>query len=278
MAHMPQHMPLSDLKQGFAVIEQRLAAIRELCSGEPDFEHVKASIAEFDATVANVSDDQVMIALQGPNSNEVLAPLTELDLSTVGYYKFTWADVNGVRCLVSRTGYTGEDGFELFLPKAAGIDMWNALMASGEPHGLKPIGLGARDVLRTEAAMPLYGQEIDTTTNPLEADIAFGVKIDKDFIGAEALRAVKEKGLTRKRVGIEVDTKRVPRPGAEIWSGGEKVGDVTSGTYSPTLEKNIAMGYVPIALAEDGTKIEVDIRGRRHDAVVVPLPFYKRAK
>jgi aminomethyltransferase len=219
-----------------------------------------------------------MIALQGPGSNETLAPLTDLDLSTVGYYRFTWADVNGTRSLVSRTGYTGEDGFELFLPVEPGIAMWNALMESGRPHGLVPVGLGARDVLRTEAAMPLYGQDIDETTNPLEADLAFGVKLERDFIGAEALRAVKEKGLTRKRVGLEVDTRRVPRPGCDLYVGEDRIGTVTSGTYSPTLSKNIAMGYVPVDRSEPGTEIEMDIRGRRHPARVVPLPFYKRAK
>jgi glycine cleavage system T protein (aminomethyltransferase) len=245
---------------------------------EPDFEHIRANIEPFDATVTNVSDEQTMIALQGPASEAVMSSLTEFDLSELGYYRFRHGVVNGIDCIVSRTGYTGEDGFELFFPQEPAVEMWKALMAAGEAHGMAPIGLGARDVLRTEAAMPLYGQDIDLTTNPLEADIAFGVKIDKDFIGAEALREVKAAGLTRKRVGLEVDTKRVPRPGCVLLRGDEEIGKVTSGTYSPTLEKNIAMGYVPIDMAEADTTLEMDIRGRRHGARVVPLPFYKRPR
>jgi aminomethyltransferase len=243
-----------------------------------DTEHVRAAIATHDATVANVSDDQTMIALQGPSSHAALQPLTDVDLSALGYYKFTWGDVSGVRSIVSRTGYTGEDGFELFFPREPAIEVWRAIMESGRPHGLVPVGLAARDVLRTEAAMPLYGSDIDETTNPLEADLGFGVKIERDFIGAEALRAVAAKGIERKRVGLEVETRRVPRPGCELLRDGATVGRVTSGTFSPTLQKNIAMGYVPIGLAEPGTELEMDIRGRRHAARIVPLPFYKRAR
>jgi aminomethyltransferase len=245
---------------------------------EPDFEHVRKHIEPYDAVVENVSDEQTMIALQGPASEAVLSQLTDFDLSELGYYRFRHGVVNGVDCIVSRTGYTGEDGFELFFAQEPAVEMWKAIAAAGEAHGLAPIGLGARDVLRTEAAMPLYGQDIDLTTNPLEADVGFGVKLDKDFIGAEALRAAKEAGLTRKRVGLEVDTKRVPRPGCELFVGDEKVGTVTSGTFSPTLEKPIAMGYVPIGLAEPDSTLEMDIRGRRHGARVVPLPFYKRPR
>jgi aminomethyltransferase len=245
---------------------------------ESDLEHVRRHIEPFDASVADVSDDQTMIALQGPRSVDALAPLTDVNLDEIGYYRFVWGDVRGVRSLISRTGYTGEDGFELFFPREPSREIWDALIESGREHGLEPIGLGARDVLRTEAAMPLYGQDIDLTTNPLEADLGFGVKLERDFVGAEALRAVKERGIERKRVGIEVDTRRVPRPGCEILSGDRRVGTVTSGTHSPTLEKNIAMGYVPTELAEPGTELVVDIRGKRHPARVVPLPFYKRPR
>ena len=249
------------------------------CSNrDGDYEHYLAHAEGRDAKVVNVSDDQAMIALQGPESEALLNPLADLELSELGYYRFTRAKVAGVDTILSRTGYTGEDGFELFVPAADGAKVWEAIVARGEPHGLKPIGLGARDVLRLEAAMPLYGQELTLELNPFEADVAFGVSMKSEFTGREALAAAKAAGIRKKRVGFEVHSKRIPRTHMDILANGEKVGEVTSGTLSPTLDKVIGMGYVPIELAEPGTALEIDVKGKPQPAVVVELPFYKRER
>jgi aminomethyltransferase len=245
---------------------------------EPDLAHFMEHAEGRDVEVRHVSDDQAMIALQGPRSEDILRPLADTDLTELGYYRMTRTTVDGVDTILSRTGYTGEDGFELFLPKDAGEQIWKALVASGDGHGMQPIGLGARDVLRLEAAMPLYGQELTDETNPFEADVSFGVSMKSEFTGKDALVKAKEAGLTRKRIGFEVDSKRIPRTGMGIVSGDETVGAVTSGTFSPTLEKTIGMGYVPIGLAEVGTSIEVDAKGKRLPAKVIELPFYQRER
>lgn len=245
---------------------------------QQDFEHFLAHSEGRDATVRNVSDEQAMIALQGPASGAVLAPLTDVDLADLKYYRFQRARVADVDLILSRTGYTGEDGFELFLPAEKGMSVWEALVRSGEPHGLTPVGLGARDVLRLEAAMPLYGQELTLELNPFEADVAFGVSMKSDFTGKAALKAAREAGIDRKRVGFELHSKRIARTGMDILRDGEKVGWVTSGTLSPTLGKVIGMGYVPVGLAEVGTELTVDVKGKPQPGVVVEMPFYKRER
>jgi len=243
-----------------------------------DHEHFLEHAEGADATVRNVSDEQSMIALQGPESENVLQPLAGTDLSELGYYRFLRTKVDGRDAILSRTGYTGEDGFELFVAAEDGPPIWRALVESGGPFGLQPVGLGARDVLRLEAAMPLYGQELTLDVNPIEADVEFGLSMKSEFTGKAALVAAKEAGIERKRIGFEVDSPRVPRTGMPIFSGDERVGEVTSGTASPTLEKRIGMGYVPVELAEIGTSIEVDAKGRRLPARVVEMPFYKRER
>jgi aminomethyltransferase len=193
------------------------------------------------------------------------------------YYWFAHGEFAGVRGTVSRTGYTGEDGFEIFVPPQSADKVWLALLQSGEPAGLIPCGLGARDTLRLEAAMRLHGNDIDETTTALEADLGWIVGWKKaDFIGADVLRRQKADGVTRKLVGFEMLDRGIARQGYTIYAQDEAVGTVTSGTQTPFLKKAIGLGYVPAALAAHGTGLEIDIRGRRTRAVVVPTPFYKR--
>ena len=242
-----------------------------------DFRHFLEHCGAFDCEVANLSDEQTMLAVQGPRAVDLVASLADADVKALGYYRFGRAKVLGIPCLVSRTGYTGEDGFELFFPKADARTMWDGLLAKGRTADLKPIGLAARDILRTEAGMPLYGHELDDDTNPLEAGLAFGVDLKKEFWGSKPLRAGVEKGLPRKLVGLRL-TQRVARPGYPVLLGGKPVGKVTSGTPSPTLGTNIAMAFVEPSFPGPGGKCEVDIRGKPSPAEVVPLPFYKRPR
>ena len=224
---------------------------------------------------------QTMIALQGPKSEELLQRVvnTETDLSQLGYYRMCRSTVIGLPCLLSRTGYTGEDGFEIFFDSREAERVWNLLLSQGEDLGIAPVGLGARDALRTEAGMPLYGHEIDENTTPIEAGLRFGVQLKAgDFVGKQVLVDQVENGVDKTLVGLEVDTKRVPRPGCLLLDGDDEIGVVTSGTHSPTLHKNIAMGFVPPSKSAVGTQLTMDIRGKRHGCTVVPLPFYKRPR
>jgi aminomethyltransferase len=242
-----------------------------------DHRHVLEQAGPFECEVANRSDEQTMLALQGRGSLEVLQPHCDRPLSGLGYYRFFHAKVAGVPALVSRTGYTGEDGFELFFTNREARRIWDLLLATGRAQDLKPIGLAARDILRTEAGMPLYGHEIDERTSPLEAGLDFGVDLAKDFLGASALRTLKERGLPRRLVGLTLGA-RVARAGYEVRQGGRTVGKVTSGTPSPTLGTNIAMALVEASVAGAADGWEVDIRGKPCPATPVPLPFYKRPR
>ncbi len=244
------------------------AWVRERCAKGP-----------FRATVANVSDEQAMIAIQGPQSVQTLQPLTGIDLSGVPYYGFANGRVCGIEMFVARTGYTGEDGFELFPAKQHARTIWDALLGAGKPFGVAPIGLGARDALRLEAGMPLYGNEISLELSPLEAGLDFGLDLSKDgTVGIPAARALQAKGLTRRLVSLVAHTGRVARQDCPLFDGEKPLGKVASGTASPTLGKNIATGFVPPAYAAVGTRFEVEIRGGRHPVEVVPAPFYKRAR
>lgn len=226
------------------------------------------------------SDETALIALQGPKAVTIAkdAGAPEEMLSLRPFSLLTGVDVGGVKVTVARTGYTGEDGFELFCANADAPALWSHLMKVGAPHGIAPAGLGARDTLRLEACLSLYGNDIDETTNPIEAGLGWVVKPDKsDFIGRAALEKVIADGPTRKLVGIEMTGRGIARHGYPIVdASGEKVGEVTSGSPGPTVGKNIGLGYVPVALAEPGTKLGVEIRGKVVDAVVAPTPFYKR--
>jgi len=231
----------------------------------------------FDVTVEDVTLEQAMLAIQGPKAIDILAPHVDFDIRTLKYYTAVTTDVLGTAGIVSRTGYTGEDGFEVILPSDSAVRLWETLIEGGAGQGLQPAGLGCRDTLRLEAAMPLYGHELNEQIDPFTAGLSFGVKLQAgDFIGKAALLAAQADKTRRRRVGLELSGKRIAREGAELFVGDEKAGMVTSGTFSPTLQKTIAMGYVTADYAAVGTAIEVDIRGKRVEAQIVKLPFYKR--
>ena len=246
---------------------------------DPAWVRQQAEAGGYDVEIKDVSDEQAMIAIQGPVSEMTMQPLCGADLSGVRYYGFANAPVADVPCLLARTGYTVEDGFELFMPKDEAPAVWNALLGSGRSLGVAPIGLGARDTLRLEAGMPLYGQEINLEINPLEAGLGFGLDMGKtDTIGIPALTRVKEEGVQRKAVSLAVKGGRVARTGFRVKVGDEDVGFVTSGSFSPTCEQNIARALVRADLAEEGRTLEIDIRGKGLPYEVVPSPFYSRKR
>ena len=226
----------------------------------------------------DVSDEWALLALQGPKAADIVAaleaPASLLELRT---FAVTRARLAGIDLWAARTGYTGEDGFELFCPSDDAPALWRALLQAGEPQGIQPVGLGARDTLRLEARLMLYGNDITEQTHPFEAGLGWVVKLDAgDFIGRDALKAIKAAGLERKLVGLEMTGRGIARRGYPILSGGSPVGEVTSGSPGPTVGRNIGLGYVPKALSKVGTALEIEIRGKVVDAVVVPTPFYKR--
>jgi glycine cleavage system T protein (aminomethyltransferase) len=227
------------------------------------------------AEVSNESDDWAQLALQGPVAADVAQRLAAADLASLHRYHFTTGEVAGVPCLIARTGYTGEDGFELFCPPGGAAKLWNAILEEGSAQGVAPAGLGARDSLRLEMAYRLYGSDMDDGTTPLEAGLAWVVKLDKGpFVGREALRKQKEAGLSRKLVGFVLTDRGIPRHGYDVLAEDRKVGTVTSGTRSPSLETSIGLAYVPPALAAEGSTFAIDIRGRPAAARVVKTPFY----
>jgi aminomethyltransferase len=232
-----------------------------------------------DAAVVNSSDRYALIAIQGPKARGILQSLTAIDLSAIRYYWFAHGEVAGIRGTVSRTGYTGEDGYEVFVAPGMAPRLWEALLNGGRAEGLIPCGLGARDTLRLEAAMRLYGNDIDDTTTVLEADLNWIIGWKKEsFVGHEALRQQKESGVTRRIVGFVMVDRAIARHGHLVMQGTEQVGYVTSGTQTPFLKKAIGMAYVPTHMTAPGTDLDIDIRGRRAKAIVVELPFYKRPK
>ncbi|WP_349407765.1 glycine cleavage system aminomethyltransferase GcvT [Pseudalkalibacillus sp. SCS-8] len=232
-----------------------------------------------DVEIKNISDDVAQLALQGPLAEQVLQKLTDYDLSQIGFFKFAEdVELDGTKALVSRTGYTGEDGFEIYCDAEDAATLWKTILETGKEDGVLPIGLGARDTLRFEARLALYGQELTSEISPLEAGIGFAVKLKKeaDFIGKEALIKQKEEGLKRKLVGIEMIDKGIPRTHYEVFKNDEKIGEVTTGTQSPTLGKNLGLAIIDTQYTELGTEVEVQVRKRRLKAQVVKTPFYKR--
>lgn len=233
---------------------------------------------ERDCHIEDQSEVLGMVAVQGKKAEDVVAKLLGEEIRPLSYYHCAWFSFEDTPLLLARTGYTGEDGFELYLASEKLEELWQKILKVGEEEGIRPIGLGARDTLRLEAAMPLYGHEITEETNPLEAGLSFAVKFKKgDFIGREALLKVKQEGVKRKLVCLEVRSKRIARQGAKLFDGEQEVGFVTSGTFSPFFQKSIAMGYVPKELAQLGQELSVQIGKKRHPIVVVPRPFYKRS-
>ncbi|MFC1587153.1 glycine cleavage system aminomethyltransferase GcvT [Planctomycetota bacterium] len=244
---------------------------------EKDNAHFQKHAGAFDVAVEDWSRQWAMIAVQGPKSVSLMSSLTDMDLAGMDYYWSATCRILGVDTIAARTGYTGEDGYEFYMDAEAAPGFWRQLLEQGKALGLAPVGLGARDTLRLEAGMPLYGHEIDDTTNPLEAGLKFAVKLKKDdFIGKAALEKIKAAGLTRKLVGIEMAGKRIPRQHCGIFLGDDKIGEVRSGTFSPTLEKAIATAYVPVAHGKIGTELEIEIRNKRSAVRVCGKTFYKR--
>jgi aminomethyltransferase len=237
-------------------------------------------IAPFRAILDDRSLATALCAVQGPRSVEIVAPLTDLDVAAIHYYGIAEGTVAGIPALVARTGYTGEDGFEVFVETARAGELWDALWSAGLAHGLAPVGLGARDTLRLEAGMPLYGNDLDPTVNPFEANLGRVVRLDKpvDFVGHEALSRVAETGPARLLVGLAMTGRGIARHGYPVFVGERSTGVVTSGTLSPTLGRAIAMAFVAPGDAEPGTIVEVEIRAARVAAEVVPLPFYRRPR
>jgi aminomethyltransferase len=242
-----------------------------------DFNWITKQLAGIgDAVAVNTSSRYALLALQGPAARDVLQTLTGVNLSDIKYYWFTTGEVAGVAGTISRTGYTGEDGFEVFVPPASAERVWDAILQAGKPAGIVAAGLGARDTLRLEAGMPLYGHELNESIDPISAGLGWAVDVSKDFVGVGPLRSVKENGPKRKLVGLELDGKRIARQGMTVMSEGTAVGEVTSGTFGPTVQKSIAMAFVDAANSAEGTTLTVDLKGTPNPAKVVKLPFYKR--
>ncbi|HEX5437297.1 MAG TPA: glycine cleavage system aminomethyltransferase GcvT [Gemmatimonadaceae bacterium] len=239
---------------------------------EKDLAHIRSYAARFDVTIEDVSDRIALLALQGPIAERVLQPLTDASLGAIGYYHFTQGHVAGVPSVISRTGYTGEDGFELYFDAADARTVWEALMATGE---VTPVGLGCRDTLRLEMGMALYGNDIDDTVTPLEANLGWTVKLAKgDFVGRDALIAQKEQGIPRKLVGFTTSDRSFPRHGYHVFHNDEPSGEVRSGTLSPSLAIPIGTCYLPRASAKEGEPLEMEVRGKRVPGSVVKMPFY----
>jgi len=266
--------------------EDEFLLVPNAATRERDLAWLTEHAEGFDVRLEDVSDGTAMLAIQGPEALGILNALSSVDLASVPRYGLVETEVAGVPVLASRTGYTGEDGFELYIwgasverPEKA-LRVWEALLEAGEPHGLKPCGLGARDTLRLEAGYPLYGADMDESTTPWEARLGFAVKLDKGpFIGRDALEAQLDRGIERIRTGLKLLERGVPRAGQSVLDEeGHDIGRITSGTFSPLLRRGIAMAYIPPELSEPGTSLLVALGRRRARAVVARFPFYDKTK
>lgn len=256
-------------------LEDRWMLVVNASNIAKDREWISDHVEDLDVELEDVSERTALIAVQGPVARDVVRPLASVDVDEIGYYRFREGEVAGARAIISGTGYTGEDGFELYLSADDAVQAWQALLGEGRALGLVPAGLGARDSLRLEMGYALYGNDLDEEHTTLESGLGWVTKLDKgDFVGRDALRAQKEAGVPRKLVGLRLNGRGFPRPGYGILQRGESVGVVTSGTVSPMLGIGIAMGYVPPELSAGGTALQVDARGRLVDAVVERPPFY----
>lgn len=261
--------------------ENHFMMVVNAANREKDYEWV-TDHNEFDATVQNRSDDYCLLAIQGPDAKETLQKLTEQDLDDIGFYRFVFGDLVGFDdVIISETGYTGEKGFEVYFDKneVNPGKVWDAIMEAGQEYDIEPAGLGARDTLRLEMGLALYGNDISKDTNPLEARLGWLTKLDKDeFIGREALLKIKEEGIQRKLMGLDTNSRRiVPRKGYAICDeNGDQIGEVTSGSLSITLNKGIAMGYIPVEYAEEGTRVYLSVRNRLEGVEVVKPPFLEK--
>ena len=242
-----------------------------------DWEHLSTIAANYSVKLSNASDEVALLALQGPQAKNILSKLTPTKLEALEFYHFGVGQVAGLDMIISRTGYTGELGYELYHDPSGSEQLWQALMAAGEEYGLAPVGLGARDTLRLEMKFCLYGNDIDETTTPLEARLSWAVDLEHDnFLGREALLAQKAAGIPRFLVAFEVLERGLPRHGYELFSGDQKVGTVTSGGQSPSLQKGIGLAYVDQPFQKLNTDLQIDIRGKRLAVRIVKPPFVKK--
>ena len=259
----------------YRVAPQRLMMVVNASNIEKDAAHMKRHLPR-DVRFDDKSMSTALIAPQGPRAAKVLSGVASLNVEDVPPFGVVETSVAGAKATVARTGYTGEDGFEVFVPNADAATVWDALLEAGKDDGIAPIGLGARDTLRLESRFSLYGNEIDETTDPIEAGLSWTCKLDKEFLGREVVAKIKDAGPKRRIAGLVVNG-GVARHGHPVANKGEIVGVVTSGTFGPTVEKNIALAYVPAALAKTGTELAVRIRDKDVPATVVKTPFYRRA-
>ncbi|MBB6673346.1 glycine cleavage system aminomethyltransferase GcvT [Cohnella nanjingensis] len=262
----------------YMLAQERYLLVVNAANADADREWLSSHL-QGDVTLTDRSADTALLALQGPLAASILSRVTDAPIGALAPFRFLQnAEVCGARALVSRTGYTGEDGFELYLDAGDALRVWDGLLQAGAPDGLLPIGLGARDTLRFEARLPLYGHELSREITPLEAGLAPFVKLGKagGFIGREALAKQQREGVPRKLVGVEVLDRGIPRAPYAVYAGERRIGEITTGTQSPTLKRNLGLALVEAAYAARGTEVEVEIRGKRLKAVVVATPFYKR--
>jgi aminomethyltransferase len=260
--------------------EHRWLLVVNASNAEKMWAHVSANRAG-DVELANLHGERALIAIQGPRSVEWLQPYVEAELGPIKYYACAETRVKGTRdpVVIARTGYTGEDGFEIFLPSDEAAGLWDLILAENRERGLEACGLGARDVLRLEAGMPLYGHEMDEAITPLQAGLTWAIKFDKpDFRGKDALLAQRDADGFARIVGLTMEGRVPARAGYPVFANGERAGEIRSGSFGPTVQKNVATALVAPAAAAEGTRLEVEVRGTRHPAIVVPLPFYKRPK
>ncbi|MGA7161881.1 MAG: glycine cleavage system aminomethyltransferase GcvT [Bacteroidota bacterium] len=260
----------------YRIKEDHFMVVVNASNTEKDFEWMSRHLMP-DVEFVNASDATALLAIQGPQSCTALQRLTSVDLKSIPYYRFREGTLSGVDMIISRTGYTGELGYELYFSPSYAENVWQSLFKAGKDCGMKPVGLGARDTLRLEMGYCLYGNDIDQTTNTLEAGLGWITKLKKgDFIGRPVLEKVKAQGVKRKLVGVETEEKSIPRHGYAINSNGTRVGSVTSGTFSPSLEKGIALGYVDASVSSVGSPVNIDVRGKMVQGKITPLPFLKK--
>ena len=261
----------------YCLNEEKFLMVVNCSNSDKDYGWILSHKEGFDVEIKNRSENYTQLALQGPKALDILQPLVDVELGEMNVFESGWGKIEGEEVLVSRTGYTGEDGFEIYTLSLIPETIWDAILEEGKEYGLLPVGLGARDNLRLEAKLMLYGNDIDETTTVLEAALGWLVKFKKgDFIGREALLAQKEEGVKRKIVGFEIIERGIARTHYPVFLEGEKVSEVTSGSFSPFLEKSIGLTYLPVEHTEIGAEFEVGIRDRKVKARVVRTPFYKR--
>jgi aminomethyltransferase len=261
----------------YRLAPERFLLVVNAANVDNDFAWVVGRRAGFSVELANESDAYSQLALQGPAAEKILQPLTDIPLAQIKPFWAAPGKVAGIDSLVSRTGYTGEDGFEIYTTSPEPLALWDGIIDRGRDYGVLPIGLGARDTLRLEAKLMLYGNDIDETRTVLEADLKWIVKFKKgEFLGRDALERQLAEGINQKIAGFELVERGIPRPHYPVYAGGETVGQVTSGTFSPFLKKSIGLTYLPVGLTAAGSDIEIGIRDKRAKAKVVPTPFYRR--